>query len=56
MKKLLTALLALSLVLCLAACACAEGEKRIPACGNPEHYEGDGLDHSRPPICWVYGH
>lgn len=55
MKRLFAAVL----VLCMlfgADAAFAQEEKQIPRCGNPEHYVGDGLDHTRPEICWITGH
>lgn len=55
MKKSICILLALCLALA-AASALAAQERVVPVCGNPEHYKGDGLDHSRPQSCWVTGH
>ena len=57
MKKWLAMLLALCMLLCAAAALGDETEeKKVPYCGNPEHWVGDGLEHYRPEICWTTGH
>ncbi|MBP3655263.1 MAG: hypothetical protein J6K32_01045 [Clostridia bacterium] len=56
MKKWLGILLMLCLLAGMAAGVLAEEEKKIPYCGNPEHWVGDGLKHFRPEPCWITGH
>jgi len=55
MKKIISLLLALCLLLGTASCALAYDATK-PACQEPGHEKYDGVDHNRPQSCWTKGH
>ena len=56
MKKLISVLLMLCLLLSMTATAFAAYDGSKPACQKEGHAKWDGTDHSRPQSCWVKGH
>ena len=56
MKKLISMLLALCLLLSSATGALAAYDGSKPACQQPGHEKWDGTDHNRPQTCWITGH
>ena len=56
MKKLISLMLALCLMLCVASGALAAYDATKPACQTPGHEKFDGTDHNRPQSCWTKGH
>ena len=56
MKKIISLVLALCLMLSVASCALAAYDATKPACQTPGHEKFDGTDHDRPKPCWTKGH
>ena len=56
MKKLVSALLMLCLLVSMTSGALAAYDATKPACRNPEHEKWDGQNHNRPQSCWITGH
>ena len=56
LKKLVSAVLVLCLLMSAASCALAAYDGSKPACRNPEHAKWDGQKHDRPQSCWITGH
>ena len=56
MKKMVSLLLALCLLMSMVPSAFAAYDGSKPACRNPEHAKWDGQKHDRPQSCWITGH
>lgn len=56
MKKIVSLVLALCLLLSSMSGALAAYDATKPACQIPGHEKFDGSDHNRPQSCWVKGH
>ena len=56
MKKLVSVLIVLCLLMSSVSGALAAYDGSKPECRNPEHEKWDGQDHNRPQSCWVKGH
>jgi len=56
MKKIVSLVLALCLLIGCASGALAAYDATKPACQEPGHEKYDGVDHNRPQSCWTTGH
>jgi len=56
MKKIISLMLALCLLLSIASCALAAYDATKPFCQVEGHEKFDGADHNRPQSCWAKGH